>query len=106
MTKLDDEIGSLKKNVTGAGRFVKDNIEMSAPRWLTNLFNNILTSQATPWFLIGMSVEALGLTVQFMFAGAAYPILDFVVGAGFGFALLYYQERLYDEEGEEEEKNP
>lgn len=101
MTKLDDEIGSVKKVVWGAGRFVRDNIDDAAPHWLIRLVRNIVDDDRTPWFMIGMAVEALGITVQFMFKMDAYPTLDFIVGGALGIGLLYFQGRRAEKEDAE-----
>lgn len=91
MTKLDDEISSVKKVVGGAGRFVRDNVDAAAPHWLIRIIRNILDDDRTPWFMIGMAVEALGITMQFVLKMDAYPSLDFIVGGALGIGLLYFQ---------------
>jgi hypothetical protein len=101
MTKLEEEIGSVRKVVYGAGGFVRDNIDAAAPHWLIRIVRNIIEDDRTPWFMIGMSVEALGITVQFMLKMDAYPTLDFVFGGALAIGLLWYQGKRAEEENAE-----
>ena len=101
MTKLEEEIGAVKKVVYGAGSFVRDNIDAAAPHWLIRIVRNIIEDDRTPWFMIGMAVEALGITLQFMLGMGTYPSLDFVVGGLLAIGLLWYQGKRAEKENAE-----
>lgn len=63
------------------------NIGMQAPVWVVNIVKKVANHPGTPWFFLGSGIEAFGVTIQFMFLEASYPIADFIVGFAL-FALV------------------
>ena len=97
-TKMEESIADAKKTVTNAAGALRDNIDAQAPHWLVNLLRNIIEDDRTPWFFLGMALEAIGISVQFWLGQAAYPILDCVVGGAIGIGLMYWQGRQEESE--------
>lgn len=93
---ISEEFADVKVFVKNAALDLKDNIRIQAPPQISTLFTKAVNSPALAWFFIGTGFEALGLTLQYVFVGVSYPILDFVCGAGIGVALLVYQKRKED----------
>jgi hypothetical protein len=77
-TKLQEEMDAAKTTASNAISTLHTNIESQAPSWLKQLIDKILWHPGTPWFFLGMGVEALGLSVQFLFQGSSYPTMDVI----------------------------
>ena len=101
MTKLEEEIGSVRETVTNAAGIFRDNIDAAAPHWLIRIVRAIIEDGRTPWFMLGMAVEALGITIQFMVGMGAYPIGDFIFGGALAIGLLYWQGKRAEKEDAE-----
>ena len=91
MTKLDDEIRAVRKTVVDSASELRTTIDSNAPHWLINIINNVLWDDRTPWFMLGMAFEALGITAFLMLNMFVLPIVDFIVGAVLALILLYFQ---------------
>lgn len=65
---------------------LSDDIKIAAPPQIMDWLTKIIKHPGTPWFFLGTGIEALGITIQYQFFEASFPILDFIVG----FALFAY----------------
>jgi hypothetical protein len=72
---------------------LKQGIVDKSPIWLTQWINKILYHPGTPWFFLGMGIEALGLSIQFFFQGSSYPIFDAIIAFILGYTILYYHNK-------------
>jgi len=91
MSKLDDEIVGFKNILKGGGKGIAREFDNHLSSSVAMHVRSLCKSTATMYFLLGMSVEAFGLSVQYMFAMDAYPILDFLVAGFVALALYAYQ---------------
>jgi len=66
-------------------------ISAMAPPWIPNMIWKIVSHPGAPWFFLGTGIEALGITVQYQYFEASYPILDFIVGFGLFAYLVWWQ---------------
>lgn len=83
MTGIDD--------VKRVAANVASEIKMMAPPWIMNTVEKVMDHPGTPWFFLGTGVEALGITIQYQYFEASYPILDFVAGFAIFAYLAYWQ---------------
>lgn len=72
MTKIQDEMKAAKQ---AASNF-KQTCDNTAPSWFVKIVNGILYHPGTPWFCLGMAMEAFGLSIQYFLTGASYPLVD------------------------------
>jgi hypothetical protein len=78
---------------TEAANKYKVHLDSKAPTWLTHAINVVLYHPGTPYFFLGMGFEAMGLSLQFFFQGATYPIFDAIISFLLGYMILYYHMR-------------
>jgi hypothetical protein len=91
MSKLGDEIAGFKDMLKGGGSGIVREFNNPYSSTVLTHVRTICKSQPLTYFMLGMSVEALGLSLQFMFSIDAYPILDFIVAGFAALALYAYQ---------------
>ena len=97
-TKLQQELS----NIGGTAQEVVDDINFRAPPWIPRMFNAVVNHPGTPWFFFGSAIEALGITIQYQYFEASYPIADFIVGFGLFFLFAYIQAKKKEKDDEEE----
>jgi hypothetical protein len=78
---------------TDAAKGYKEHLDNHAPAWFMHGVNTILYHPGTPYFFLGMGVEAIGLSVQFFFQGSSYPIFDAIISFLLGYMIMYYHMR-------------
>jgi len=91
MSKLDDEIRGFKDAVKSGGVGLVGEFNNPTSTTVVMIARKICLAPALPWFLLGMSVEALGLSLQYMFGMEAYSLLDFLVAGILATTLYIYQ---------------
>jgi len=91
VTKLDDEMAEFKRVLKGGGRGLIREFNNPFSSSVVTYVQSICKSPYTTFFMLGLAIEALGISIQYMFAMDAYPILDFLVAGGIALALYAYQ---------------
>lgn len=86
---MNEEFESFKESAKN----FKGVIDSNSPVWLSHLFNKILYHPGTPYFFLGMGLEAIGLAVQFFFQGSSYPIMDAIIAFLMGYMILYFHKK-------------
>lgn len=93
-TKLEDEMNSVKKGLRGGvDRFILD-LDNPFSASIMRFLSRILKSVPLTWFMAGMAIEAIGLSVQSGAGMDTYPILDFAVAGVIAVVLYLYQKRV------------
>jgi hypothetical protein len=91
VTKLDDEIAEFKLLLKGGGKGLIREFNNPFSTSVVMYVKSVCKSPITTYFMLGVAVEALGLSIQFMFTMDTYPVLDFVVAGVIALALYAYQ---------------
>ena len=92
MSKLSDEIKSVKQN----GIAYKEHLDDNAPNWLKNGWETISTHPATPYFFLGMGIEALTIHTGIVFNMPLSPGIDAIFGLSMWLLFIWYQKRGVD----------
>lgn len=86
-TKLQEEA----RAATDAVYRFKDHIDASAPTTLKGWINTVMYHPGTPYFLMGMAIEGLGLAVMQAFSMPILPIGDAILGFIAGYLIMWKQ---------------
>ena len=92
-TKMQEELDGFTKAVKESTETLKYNIDSQAPPIMKKWIDIIIWHPGTPWFFLGMGFEALGLSIQFLFQAATYPIVDCIISFLIGYMILYYHKK-------------
>ena len=93
MSKLDDEIKSFTTPLKNLGRDMLNEFDNPTATAVKMFIERAAQSQSLMWFMLGIGIEALGLSIQAMLGMDSYAILDFLVAAIIVTALYVYQNK-------------
>jgi len=89
MSKLHDEIKTIKQN----GIDFKEHLDDNAPNWLKDGWEVISLHPATPYFFLGMGIEALTIHTGIIFNMPLSPGIDAIFSLSMFALFAWYQNR-------------
>lgn len=91
-TKLQEELSGVSDWARGWKDLFKAGYYSNPPpAFVMVTIGKIVNSRDTVWFMAGLSVEAIGITVQMFMHIDSYPIMDAIVAALIAAGLYFYQ---------------